>query len=235
MVFQLWSIRSATRPRIPVRGIPDAAEGEGRVAEAAPRMSSLVIRPRGPVPVTVAGSTPSSEAIFRATGEILSRSPELRVSRDRSMEEGAASGVTVSGISVSAASKSSISLSSRASPGAERSASVAPIGRSSSAAARTLSSTLSRGASTSVVTLSVSTTSRGSPLVSGSPSCFSHSMILPFSIVCPRLGIPNLTAMARSQLSCDSVAVLPEPIDLIHELQRLDYPDSAEPAFPILG
>ena len=56
--------------------------------------------------------------------------------------------------------------------------------------------TPSAGDSTSVITLSVSMTTRGSPLAMGSPSCFSHSMILPFSMVCPRLGIPNVMAMA---------------------------------------
>src|SRR5262245_12296068 len=70
------------------------------------------------------------------------------------------------------------------------------MGRSSSEGTTMRSTTPSAGDSTSVITLSVSMTTRGSPLAIGSPSCFNHSMILPFSIVCPRLGIPNVMAMA---------------------------------------
>ena len=70
------------------------------------------------------------------------------------------------------------------------------------------------GASTSVVTLSVSTISSGSPLARRSPSCFSHSRTVPDSMVWPRLGIPNFTAMGfvlyatRSRAEASSFSTL---------------------------
>ena len=57
------------------------------------------------------------------------------------------------------------------------------MGRSWPAGTTILWSVPSMGASTSVVTLSVSTISKGSPLARLSPSCFNHSRTVPDSMV----------------------------------------------------
>ena len=74
---RLANIRSAMVLRIPRKGIA-LAEAEACGADAAAcSTSSLVMRPRGPVPTTAARSTFSSAASLRATGEAATRFPGL--------------------------------------------------------------------------------------------------------------------------------------------------------------
>src|SRR5712692_2203305 len=75
-----------------------------------------------------------------------------------------------------------------ASPGARIVAMTCPTGTSSPSAAVTLARTPSAGASSSTVALSVSTSTTGSPFLTGCPSRFSHCTILPVSCAIPSTG-----------------------------------------------
>src|SRR5271165_4272398 len=80
------------------------------------------------------------------------------------------------------------SLADEASPKVRSRASTAPTDRSSPSAPSTASSVASTGHSTSIVALSVSSSTSGSPIATLSPTCFNHRRTLTISIVALSLG-----------------------------------------------
>src|SRR6266851_1596326 len=196
-----------------------ANDGVGSVTgapEAAVRStSSATTRPSGPVPATALRSTPRSRAIRRASGEALMRPPFS--------SDGCLISATRSLISAEARRPRSLSCSraragepsSTGSPDTSRAAEPFPAGSLGSSLTCSpcspitaivlptstspeeiaiFSRTPEASASTSCVTLSVSSSYSGSPFSTLSPSDLSHFTIVPDSMPWPRRG--SLTSVA---------------------------------------
>ena len=86
--------------------------------------------------------------------------------------------------------------SARSSPDATITATVSPTGTSAPSGARTPARRPSAGASISTVTLSVSTSIRGSPFATSSPSALSQRRTLPVSWAIPSAGMITSVATA---------------------------------------
>ena len=124
-------------------------------------MSSAMIRPSGPVPLTDARSMPRSRAMRRASGDALILSPSRRGSAAGSGPGSGACAASGSGFGSSLGASAALSTlpfpdtSGTASPFSPMNAIVVPTGTSPSETA-ILSRTPAASASTSCVTLSVS-------------------------------------------------------------------------------
>src|SRR5439155_19193263 len=209
--------------------VGSAVTGTGAPPGAAARStSSATTRPSGPVPATALSSMPRSRAIRRASGEALIRPPlsadgcltsatgspmpaAARRPRSRSSSRARpgdpsarASSSTCSApapLPEACSGSTSLGISSPCSP---ITAIVLPTGTSPSATA-IFNRTPEASASTSCVTLSVSSSYSGSPFCTSSPSDFSHLTIVPDSIPCPSRGslisvaIPSYGAANRRQ------------------------------------
>jgi hypothetical protein len=162
-----------------------AAVAAAGAPAAAFSTSSATIRPSGPVPSTPVRSMPRSRAIRRASGEALTR-PSLvsnrlsagspAVGSTRSTWGGACGGPPFAPLDFSVAS-----AIEKASPSLPMTAIVVPTSTSPSGMT-ILRSTPSASASTSCVTLSVSSSYSGSRFRTSSPSDFSQRTIVPDSM-----------------------------------------------------
>src|SRR5712691_2393375 len=190
--FESW--RTSTCPKSWRR---DGAAG----AVAARSTSSATTRPSGPVPRICARSMPRSRAIRRASGDALIRPPSLVWTGHESWTTGvsALAGRSSFGACLSFGFCSfgwaPFPETATASPSSPITAIVLPTSTSPSDTA-IFSRTPDASASTSCVTLSVSSSYRGSPFSTCSPSDFSHLTIVPDSIPCPSRG--SLTSVAIS-------------------------------------
>src|SRR3989304_92037 len=153
------------------RSISTAGRAGAGFAPPAPSVSSRVIAPPGPVPRTVAGSTPSSAASFFARGEILTRPGA----------GGAGGGAT-------GRSPSSLTM-----------ASPVPVGTVAPGWTSISSMTPLTKISTSITPLSVSTVAMMSPRFTPSPGFFRQATRVPALMSAPRMGILN-SAMASEHL-----------------------------------
>src|SRR3989338_8974900 len=142
-------------------------------AGTARSMSSRVIAPSGPVPVTRAGSTPSSSASRLAAGEIRRRAGT-----------GAAGGGGATGTPASSRIR----------------ASTVPVGTVAPGWTRIFSITPPTKTSTSMSPLSVSTSAMISPRFTVSPGCFRQTISVPAVMSAPRIGITNSTTAAEHLL-----------------------------------
>src|SRR3954466_7555461 len=179
---------------------PDGRAATGAAAAGASACtrstSSATIRPSGPVPCSDESSMPRSRAMRRASGEALIRP----------FVDGVLLGAGCASAAAAAAARPSWRSGSRfgasagfsadagaSSPALPMNAIVSPTGTSPSDTA-ILIRTPSASASTSCVTLSVSSSQSGSPFWTASPSRFSHLTIVPDSIPWPSRG--SLTSVA---------------------------------------
>src|SRR5579871_5761216 len=161
-------------------------------------MSDARISPSVPEPLRVEISTPSSFARRRAFGEILA----VEAGLDAPTPEPAADFGTSFGTSLFLGELTrAVGAGPEApsvggcSPGAAIQAMVCPTGISAPSEAFTPARTPSAGASTSTTALSVSISSRGSPLVTRSPSFFRQAMSLPVSCAISSAGMTTLKGM----------------------------------------
>ena len=171
------------------------AAAEVASASAARSTSSLVTLPPGPVASTVARSMPSSPARLRAAGEALTRPLESRAAcrPSRATRGDGPPAAAVAPLEV--ATRACRSSSLRSSPGAVMTATAPITGTSLPTAATILRSTPLAGASTSSTAFSVSTVSRGTPSVTGSPSSRDQPVMVPEVMVRPHLGIVTIVGM----------------------------------------
>src|SRR5919198_1167435 len=152
---------------------------------AARSTSSATTRPSGPVPAMALRSMPRSRAMRRARGDALTR-PFVVAAGAGSLICVGSSRRSVSAFAGSFGSGCG-SATSTFSPCSPITAIVLPTSTSPSLTA-IFSRTPDASASTSCVTLSVSSSYSGSPFSTGSPSDFSHLTIVPDSIPCPSRG-----------------------------------------------
>ena len=155
------------------------------------RTSAVRISPREPVPFNRLRSTLCSLANRRAFGEILSsavRSPVVSV----------VTTVVVCVISLVLRLPDTVWAVSvgGASPGLTSQAIVWPTGTTSPPCTFTPKRIPSPGDSISMTALSVSTSSRGSPLATVWPSCFSHDISFPVSCAISSAGITTLMGIS---------------------------------------
>ncbi len=159
--------------------------------------SCSVILPAGPVPVTVAKSTPRSAAIFLALGEAMILPAGLAGSGS-ALAGSAAGGASAAGAASAGAGVAPVSESAKlcgtSSSLAPRTKTGAPTGRVSSAFTRMCLTKPSAGDSISSVALSVSISKITSPFLTSSPTLTRQLTTVPSSIVCPSCG--NLTSFA---------------------------------------
>src|SRR5438093_1939506 len=163
--------------------------GLGRVpAATSASMSSLVMRPSGPLPRTAVRSMACSAASFRASGETFKRSAASPgagafTTAGRNGLGGAAAGAGLGG-AVGAAGRGWTFC-----PGAPISAMLAPTAALFPSSTRIWSKTPASSASMSTLTLSVSISAMGSPLATGSPGRFFHFSTFPSVIASPIFGM----------------------------------------------
>ncbi len=169
--------------------------------------SRLMMRPPGPVPVTLRRSMPSSPAMRAATGDALSRPPGAGAAASAATAAAAAAGAGASAATAGAAGADAAGAGAGFRPNAARSTCSpaspmtpigVPIGTLWPAVTSTSSSTPLRNAGTSTVALSVSTSKIVSPWVTASPGCFSHSPSLPSAMSKPNLGMVIVSATDSS-------------------------------------
>ena len=185
-----------------------------------PRMSFLVTRPPRPVPGTWETSTLCSDAIRATTGETkLLPSPLAPGSAGAGAGVGGSAGAASGscGVGVSALAAASLSAaawavagsggdssaagaapsldSAGAAPGAPMTARRVPTSTVSPSWTRICCTTPVPGLGTSVSTLSVEISSRGSSAWISSPSCLSHFVIVPSETDTPIWGITTSTAV----------------------------------------
>ena len=184
-VVQLWAVRSAIKRPIALIIVPGSGKAAAFAPEAAVSMSEARISPPAPEPRTCPKSTFSSFASRRALGEIFA----AVAGRTTAVSE---AGVCASVRIVCLPDCTATSSTGTASPGFSIQAIVFPTGISAPASALTPLSTPSPGDSISMTALSVSISSRGSPLRTGSPSFFSQLMSLPVSCAISRAGMTTL-------------------------------------------
>ena len=137
----------------------------GMFASAARWMSSRVMAPPGPVPVTVCGSTPSSRASRRADGDMGSRMRSTAgagSSRYGVATEGP-TGAETGGRSPGGGEVAGATAASVVRPASRIRASTVPTGTFSPTGTRIFSSTPLTNASISMIPLSVSTSAMRSP------------------------------------------------------------------------
>src|SRR5215471_13690462 len=150
--------------------------------------SAASTAPPGPLPATAATSTPRALASRRAFGEASPR---------RGFGAGApgmAAFVIVAGISV-ATTGTDLGSSVNCSPSASTSAITEPTGTSAPSGTAKPARVPSAGASISTVTLSVSTSSSGSPFATCAPSSLSQRRTLPVSCAIPSAGMITSAGM----------------------------------------
>ena len=218
-VVQLSVVRSAvSRATWPGLSSPGAA---ARVMEAGTTAlesanfctSSAVIAPSGPVPGTIAKSTPNSFARRRAFGEICGGALATVVFA-------AAAAWTAARVCCGtppierAAGRAAATFTGGCSPGATSHAMVSPTGITAPTSAVIPASIPSPGASTSTTALSVSISSNGSPLRTLSPSFFRHASSLPVSCAISSAGITTLIAIISLLSRPQSVAATPSALAL---------------------
>src|SRR3954453_16761372 len=178
--------------------------------------SRATTRPCGPVPVTIATSTPASLARRRASGEENTRPPwPLLCAAGAAACDVGAAVLGAAGAGADAAAGASGALGGAAealglaallpaaftsSPSPASTAITSLTGTSCvPSGTRILAIVPSSIASTSMVALSVSISAMTSPDLTLSPSFFSHLARLPFSIVGERAGIRMLMGMLTSR------------------------------------
>src|SRR3954466_1066927 len=170
--------------------------------------SSATIRPSGPVPRISASSMPRSLAMRRASGEALMR--PLPDAIDASCRSCVGAGCGSFGFAsfwgsswASSWGAEAAAASGTSSPSEPMNATVCPTGTSPSATA-ILSRTPAASASTSCVTLSVSSSKSGSPFSTGSPSDLSQRTIVPDSMPWPSRGrMTSVTTLRLPDSSLD--------------------------------
>src|SRR3954454_2154514 len=169
----------------------------GGAPASARSTSSATIRPSGPVPRTARRSIPRSRARRRASGEALTRPLAAAVAAPSGDGAGSDRGSSsaFSSLLLASVGGAASATSGTSSPSAPMKATVCPTGTSPSATA-ILSRTPAASASTSCVTLSVSSSNSGSPFCTGSPSDLSQRTIVPDSIPWPSRG--RMTSVATA-------------------------------------
>ena len=188
--------------RTPLRGMRStsavAAGSAGPVAvraAMAASTSSLVMRPPGPVPVTVCRSTPCWLASRRSAGAARTLPPETPPETPPEAppppEAGAAGAVVAGGgvalapgvaCAADSAAADDASARSGVSPGAPIQPRTVPTGTSSSSATINCRTTPPAAASISTTDFSVSTSRMASPCATASPACFSQVTTRPTSM-----------------------------------------------------
>jgi hypothetical protein len=197
----LRTFESGIRSTSPVGTGAGAAAGAVGPPASARSTSSATIRPSGPVPRIPDSSMPRSRAMRRASGEALIRPfPDAIVSCCRASCASCASCAGAGSLGVasfwaSSSGAAAAATSGTSSPSEPMNATVCPTGTSPSATA-ILSRTPAASASTSWVTLSVSSSKSGSPFSTGSPSDLSQRTIVPDSMPWPSRG--RMTSVATA-------------------------------------
>ena len=178
-------MRRAMTPRIPVSGI--VRLGSMPTTEvwvppsAAARTSSSETRPLGPVPVSIVSrSTLSSRANRRARGVTTSLPPERQAGADRLCER--------ADLEARSLGASSAGRSLSVSPDTSSRPRIVPTGTVLPSSTMMRPSVPSAVASTSALTLVDSISTRGSPLMTGSPMDLSHRTTCPSFIPMPHCG-----------------------------------------------
>src|SRR3954463_12488582 len=206
-----------------VEGAPDGvAAGAFRpLPDLACSTSRATTRPCGPVPVTIATSTPASLASRRASGEENTRParPLLCAAGAAACGAGAAAGTGAALGAAGAGADAAAGASAAFGGGGGALGLAAPAAFTSSpspastaitsltgtscvpSGTRILAIVPSSMASTSMVALSVSISAMMSPDLTLSPSFFNHLVRLPFSIVGDSAGMRMLIGMASALLS----------------------------------
>ncbi len=173
-------------------------------------MSFFVTRPPVPVPCTAVGSTPCSDAIRATTGETKVRPlPDSGAGAAGWAAGAGAAGAgagatgaspseletaaTSSAASAVAGSGAGASGADTAAPSGAITASTAPTSTVSPSWTRILATTPSAGLGISVSTLSVEISSSDSSRAIGSPSDFSHFVIVPSETETPICGMTTST------------------------------------------
>ena len=199
----LRMFESGIRSTSPVGAGVGATDGGAVGPPASARStSSATIRPSGPVPRIPESSMPRSRAMRRASGDALIRPlPDAIAACCGASCAGAGSGSL--GFASAPRVGAAAATSGTSSPSEPMNATVCPTGTSPSATA-ILSRTPAASASTSCVTLSVSSSKSGSPFSTGSPSDLSQRTIVPDSMPWPSRG--RMTSVATAQLSCPPFA-----------------------------
>ena len=142
-----------------------AGAAAGAAAATLSRTSGLLTTPPRPLPVTVATSMPASVAARRAAGEDLTPSPVAGVLAG---VEPTLTGAVLGGAGLAGAAAAAPTIDS------SKSARRSPTFTTAPSAAACFVITPARGAGTSTVILSVSSSTRVSPAATGSPSFFSQ-------------------------------------------------------------
>ncbi len=189
-------------------------------------MSFFVTRPPVPVPCTVLGSTPCSDAIRATTGET-----NVRPLPDAGAAVGVGAGVGAVGSAVSVAAASDASEAAwvagsggASGAGADTSgavtsdasgaitASTVPTSTVSPSWTRIFATMPSPGLGTSVSTLSVEISSNDSSRAIGSPSCLSHFVIVPSETDTPICGMTTSTCVSVAMISPSTPRSLSIPL-----------------------
>src|SRR3989442_5906125 len=182
---------STSGPDGAVGGAAGPGVGLGRVPVAmSASMSSLVMRPSGPLPRTVARSMACSAASFRASGETFNRSVASVGAAAAGAEVGRAGpAATGAGAGAGCAARADRGRGWTFCPGAPITAMLAPTGALFPSSTRISSRTPPSSASISTLTLSVSISAMASPLAMGSPGRFFQFRTFPSVIASPIFGM----------------------------------------------
>ncbi len=173
MVIVLWGAvralsdtRSAAVFFIPVKGITSNTRGTTFTSSMRHFTSSSTILPSGPVPLTRVRSMPCSLANLLAAGEAMTCSLTLST--------GFLSGMVTASLASITGAAAATSISGSSSSGAVMMPRVPATGTSIPSGAKILRTTPEAGASTSYVAFSESTSTKGSPFFTMSPSSLNH-------------------------------------------------------------